>query len=194
MLLTAPATLAHFDATFAADSDPWNTLVSRDERMKRDAILRALPRSSGRLLELAPGNGSNSVRLRRRALRLLAADGAPSAVGLTRERLGGDPRAEVRLARLPDEVPRGPFHAAVVAELLYYLPQRDVAELAWRLGRELAPGATTVLAHHGVPFPDAATLPATVHAVFRDALGRGPLHPVARTRQWRVERIGPLPR
>ena len=194
MLLTAPATLAHFDATFAADADPWHTLGSRDEAVKRRAILRALPQTSGRLLELAPGNGSNSVALRRRALRLLAADGAASAVELTRERLGRDPRAEVRQARLPEDLPRGPFHAAVLAELLYYLPDEAVRELARRLRCELAPGAAVVLAHHSTPFSDTASRPSEVHAVFRDALDVGPLHPVARTRQWRVERIGPVPR
>ena len=194
MLLTAPATLAHFDATFAADADPWHTLASRDEAVKRRAILRALPQTSGRLLELAPGNGSNSVALRQKSLRLLAADGARNAVELTRARLGNDSRAEVRQARLPEELPRGPFHGAVLAELLYYLPDESVRELARRLRRQLAPGATVVLAHHSTPFSDTASRPADVHARFRDALDAGPLHPVARTRQWRVERIDPLPR
>ena len=195
-MFAAPADLDAFEAKFRRDPDPWATWAARDERVKRTAILRALgPHRHARVLEIGSGNGSNSVPLARRALRLLALDGAPRAVELTAAALAPHTHAQARLARLPGDVPgvfRGQVSALVAAEVLYYLPPRDLRQLARRLLPRLARGATVVLAHHRVPFSDAAQAPARVHGAFHAALAPrrpGALQPITKSRMWRVERF-----
>ena len=183
--MSAPIRIDGFEAVFSEAADPWQTWTRRDEVVKRDAILRACGRVRGRTLELACGNGSNTRALAERSLRLLALDGAPSAVALTRAAVP-DPHVDVRVARLPEDTPREAFDLIVVAELLYYLRPGEIARLGQRLS--LAPGGRLVLAHHHIDFPDTSTRPATVHARLLDAMGLAGA-PVARTRtaRWRVE-------
>ena len=142
-------------------------------------------------MEIGCGNGSNSARLQHRALRLVAVDGSPTAVELTRSRLGT--RADAICACLPDGLPEGPFTAMVAAEVLYYLSPHELEALGTRLARAMVPGAALVLAHHHVPFADTATPPAEVHGRLHAALARAgrapsPLRLVTRTSRWRVER------
>ena len=174
-----------FEAVFAEHSDPWGTYQRRDEAVKRQAILRAAGRTRGRALELACGNGSNTCALQRHSLRLLALDGAPSAVRITRER-ACSPRVDVREALLPIDAPREPFDLIVIAEVLYYLRASEIAQLARRL--RLAPGGRLVLAHHHIDFPDTSSRPAEVHAMLRAGLAQRVV-PVSHTRnsRWRVE-------
>ena len=186
-------TLEGFEARFACEPDPWGTRVRRDEAVKREAILHALGSGRrGRVLEIASGNGSNSAALARRSLRFVATDGAPSAVALTRSALGGVRHAEAVEMALP-ELPKGGFHTVVVAEVLYYLPARDVVEVGRAIGRRLARGGRVVLAHHHVEFSDTASAPRLCHrrVVRGIAEVAGPVvrEVVARSRVWRVERV-----
>lgn len=193
-----PIDLAGFEAVFRDSPDPWKTRTSRDERVKREAILRALGTGRrARVLELASGNGSNSSGVLSRSLRLHACDGAEAAVALTRAALGESrrgARADVTVARLPGGVPADPVEAVVIAEVLYYLPARDVRRLGQELARRLQPGGRLVLAHHGVDFHDTASRPQLCHTHLlegvsdegRNVLGR---RTFARTSRWRVERV-----
>ncbi|WP_420605496.1 class I SAM-dependent methyltransferase [Novosphingopyxis sp.] len=166
--MSKPITIEGFEQKFAGDSDPWGTFVIRDEANKRAAIRHALgTRMAGRTLELACGNGSNSIMLARRTLRLIACDGAPSAVSLTAERLKKTPNAVVQHCKLPEGLPRKVFDRMVAAEILYYLSPSDLAKLACRVGHSLAPGGELILCHHHLHFHDAAQDPARVHDRFR---------------------------
>ena len=182
--MSTPIRIEGFERVFARDADPWGTYRRRDEAVKRQAILRACGRTRGRALELACGNGSNTGALGRRSLRLLALDGAPSAVAIARERAGG-PRVAVREALLPGGTPRDRFDLIVVAEVLYYLRADEIGRLGERL--RLAPGGRLVLAHHHVDFPDTSSHPARAHAALCEAMA--PLERVFhhRTHRWRVE-------
>ena len=92
-----PIDLHGFDRKFAGDADPWSTFTDRDETHKRRAILHGVgPPPVGRVLELAAGNGSNSVALARRALRLDATEGTRSGTDLVRRAL--QPPIRVRSA------------------------------------------------------------------------------------------------
>ena len=180
--------LAGFDARFAADGDPWGTFVKRDEAVKRRAILRALgPGLHARVLELGCGNGSNSVALAKRALRLDACDGTPNAVRLTARALAGQAHARAHLRVLPARFPRPRYDAVVVAELLYYLTTGAMRRLASDIARALAPGGWLVLAHHHVDFHDTAQTSGAIHRRFLTATGRAwhPRHQ-RRTRRWTV--------
>lgn len=181
--------LAGFDARFAADHDPWGTFVNRDEAIKRHAIVRALgPGVHARVLELGCGNGSNSLALANRALKLDACDGAPSAVRLTAEVLAGREHAHAYHRELPARLPRPRYQAVVIAELLYYLAPGAMRRLATDIGRALAPGGWLVLAHHHIDFHDTAQTARGIHPRFLAATGRGwqpRWH--RRTRRWTVE-------
>ena len=187
--MVKPITVAGFEDTFGASDDPWSTFSDRDEALKRDAILHALGTGPfGRVLELGAGNGSNSVALARRALRLDATEGTAKGTALTRDALGDRRGARAIELALPARFPRACYDAIVVAELLYYLSAEDMAAVARDVAAALRPGGRLVLAHHRIQFHDFAQHAEHIHDRFRRDTGRR-WHPVEgrRTGRWRVE-------
>ncbi|WP_374943414.1 class I SAM-dependent methyltransferase [Sphingomonas sp.] len=191
--MTRAITLDGFDAMFAGNDDPWSTFAARDEAHKRDAILHALGHGPlGRVLELAAGNGSNSVALAKRTLRLDATEGTEAGTALVRKAVGDDPRVRVERLVLPRRFPRTTYDAIVVAEILYYLTARAMAQVARDTARALRPGGTLVLAHHRIDFHDFAQHADAIHARFlRDTgvtwhAGQG-----TRTGRWKVRSYRP---
>lgn len=147
--------LEGFARKFQEDSDPWRTFSSRDEALKRTAILHALGSGPiGRVLELASGNGSNSAAIAPRALRLDATEGTPEGTMLTAKAIADHPRARAGLLRLPGCFPRPEYDAILIAELLYYLSLRDMARVAEDVAMSLRAGGRLVLAHHRIDFHD----------------------------------------
>lgn len=184
-----PVTLSGFEDKFAGDADPWRTFSNADEKLKRDAILHALgPGPIGRVLELGAGNGSNSVAIAARALRLDATEGTEQGTRLIAKALGGGgARARALRLALPGRFPRATYDAIVVAELLYYLPARDMAAVARDVAAALRPGGRLVLAHHRVDFHDFAQHAAHIHGHFVDEMRRGWTVMTTRsTGRWRV--------
>ncbi|MBB3691966.1 class I SAM-dependent methyltransferase [Sphingomonas sp. BK580] len=181
--------LAGFERTFAADPDPWRTFSDRDEAVKRDAIVHALGAGAhGRVLELAAGNGSNSRALATRALRLDATEATAAGTRLVAAALahrGGRARA-IRLA-VPGRFPRARYDAVVVAELLYYLTPRAMAQTAHDVARALRPGGTLVLAHHRIDFHDFAQHAAKIQRLFLATTGHHwHVRTVRRSQRWVV--------
>lgn len=153
-----PISLAGFDAKFASDDDPWRTFDGADEALKRRAILHAIgPGPWGRVLEVAAGNGSNSAAIAPRALRLDATEATASGTALVARaaRPYGARARAIRLA-VPTRLPRARYDVAVVAELIYYLTPRAMAQTARDMAAVLRPGGRLVLAHHRIDFPDFA--------------------------------------
>lgn len=177
-----------FAAKFADSDDPWATFTARDEAVKRDAILHALGSGPfGRVLELASGNGSNSVALAERALRLDATEGTAEGAALTAKALAGRARARASVQVLPGRAPRTTYDAIVCAELLYYLTPRDMRRVARDVAAALRPGGRLVLAHHRVDYYDFAQHAAGIHARFLRATGRRwRLRVVRFTGKWQV--------
>lgn len=184
-----PIGLAGFESKFSGHDDPWDTFSDRDEARKRAAILHGLgPAPVGRVLELAAGNGSNSVALAGRALRLDATEGTGSGVDLIRRALAGRSRVRVTRLVLPARFPAPLYDAAIVAEVLYYLSPRDMARAARDIARALRPGGRLILAHHRVDYPDFTQHAERIHERFLAATGRvwrraGDV----RTGRWRVQ-------
>ena len=109
----------------------------------------------GRVLEIAAGNGSNSVALAKRALRLDATEATTSGTALVEQAL--EPygrRARASRLAVPVQFPRPRYDVIVLAELLYYLSPSDLAQTACDVAAALRPGGTLVLAHHRIDFPD----------------------------------------
>lgn len=83
-----PAHTDHFEALYAASEDPWQVRASWYERRKRAIVLASLDRERyTSVFEPGCGNGEMSVALAARCDRLLASDGAASAVAAARRRL-----------------------------------------------------------------------------------------------------------
>ncbi len=184
-----PITLAGFDNKFSGDADPWRTFSDADERLKRRAILHAIgPGAWGRVIELAAGNGSNSAAIAPRALRLDATEATASGTALVakaiRARAG---RARAIRLTVPARLPRVRYDIAVVAELIYYLSPRAMAQTARDVAAALRPGGTLVLAHHRIDFPDFAQHAAHLqHRFLRDTGRRWRVRVVRRTGHWVV--------
>jgi len=180
-----PLRVVGFEAVFSGSDDPWDTWAGRDERNKRASLLRACGHVRGRALELGCGNGSNTAVLRQRSLRLLAVDGAASAVSVTRKNIKFK-NVSVKLAILPRELPRQTFDLVVIAEMLYYLTPREIDCLA--SGLNFGTGSRLVLAHHHVDFSDTSSKPASVHSRLITALRRSTKQVyMHRTAHWQVE-------
>ena len=183
--MKGPLRVVGFDMLFSGSDDPWDTWAGRDERNKRASLLRACGHTRGRALELGCGNGSNTAMLRHRALRLVAVDGAASAVSVTRKNIKSN-NVSVQLAILPRELPRKTFDLVVIAEMLYYLTPREIECLA--SGLNFGTGSRLVLAHHHVNFSDTSSQPATVHFRLITALRRTVKQVyIHRTAKWQVE-------
>lgn len=180
--------LGGFAAKFAADDDPWRTFSSRDEAVKRAAILHALgPGPIGRVLELASGNGSNSRALARRALRLDATEGTAEGTHLTARAVAGYPHARAIRCVLPGRFPRPCYDAIVIAELLYYLSPRMMAQVAADCAAVLRPGGRLVLAHHRIDFYDFAQHARGLHDRFlRQTGARWTFDAVRERARWTV--------
>jgi SAM-dependent methyltransferase len=180
--------LAGFAAKFASDGDPWRTFTNHDEAVKRAAILHALgPGPIGRVLELASGNGSNSAALAPRALRLDATEGTEEGTALTARAVADHPNARAIRLPLPARPPRPVYDAVVIAEILYYLSDDAMTEVARGAGRWLRRGGTLVLAHHRIDFFDFAQHAAGIQARFLARTGRRwRVRTVRQTGRWQV--------
>lgn len=162
---------AHFEALYAADDDPWQVRGAWYEQRKRALLLATLSKPRYRsAFEPGCGNGEMSAALAARCERLLACDGAGSAVAAARRRLHASPSAtnaiRIEQRSLPDEWPvDGRFDLIVISELAYYFGAVAIEQMLARARDNLEDGGELVMCHYLHDFDDRVTRTLDVHAL-----------------------------
>ncbi len=102
------------------------------------------------VLELGTGTGETALRVRAAhpETRWVGIDASEAMLGRARERL---PAADLRLQRLEDELPAGPFELVVSALAVHHLDGPGKRDLFSRVARVLRPGGAFVLGDVVVP-------------------------------------------
>jgi tRNA (cmo5U34)-methyltransferase len=103
-----------------------------------------------RVLELGTGSGETALRVRARhpAASWVGIDSSEAMLARARERL---PDADLRLQRLEDELPSGPFDLVVSALAVHHLDGAGKRGLFSRVAGVLRPGGEFVLGDVVVP-------------------------------------------
>jgi cyclopropane fatty-acyl-phospholipid synthase-like methyltransferase len=141
------APVEHFERLATESADPWDYETSAYEQAKYRRTLAALPRRTGRTLELGCSVGVFTAMLAPRCESLLAVDFSPTALAHARRRLVGTENVELAERHLPEQMPPGPFETIVCAEVLYYWSPALVREGLTMMERALAPGGTLLAVH-----------------------------------------------
>jgi tRNA (cmo5U34)-methyltransferase len=121
------------------------------ERLQ-DAATEATGTGAARILELGTGTGETARRVlaRHPAARLIGIDASAAMLEAARGVLA-DERVELRVGRLEEPLPDGPFDVVVSALCVHHLGGAAKAELFRRVAAALAPGGRFVLADVVVP-------------------------------------------
>jgi len=103
-----------------------------------------------RVLELGTGTGETALRVQAThpEARWVGIDASEPMLARARERL---PEADLRLQRLEDELPSGPFDLVVSVLAVHHLDGAGKRDLFSRVARVLAPGGHFVLGDVVVP-------------------------------------------
>ena len=150
-----PTVASDFEAKYRADPDPWRTLTDPYESHKRERTLAACgPGPFSAACDLGAGTGVLAAALAPRCDRLLALDGAPTAVAEAQRRLAPFSHAEARIATLPEGLPTGPLDLVVASEILYYLDDGPFHMVLDWLPEALTLGGRAVAVHWTGSAPD----------------------------------------
>jgi tRNA (cmo5U34)-methyltransferase len=119
-----------------------------DELQERAAAATA--GDASRLLELGIGTGETARRViaLHPGAHLTAIDSSPEMLGRAKESF---PDADLRLARLEDPLPSGPFDVVYSTLVVHHLDRAGKRDLFGRVAAVLAPGGRFVLADVVVP-------------------------------------------
>jgi tRNA (cmo5U34)-methyltransferase len=125
----------------------------------QDAAAGATGSGASRLLELGTGTGESALRVLRHhaGAALTGIDESADMLRVARERL---PEADLRVSRLEDPLPDGPFDLVFAVLAIHHLDGPGKADLFRRVAAVLAPGGRFVIGDVVVPDdPADATTP-----------------------------------
>jgi tRNA threonylcarbamoyl adenosine modification protein (Sua5/YciO/YrdC/YwlC family) len=146
-----PALVRQFHFEPASYLEMMRSEVPAFDRLQ-DAVAQASGTGARRMLELGTGTGETARRLLERhpEATLLGID---ESVGMleTARRVLPPERVELRVSRLEDPLPDGPFDLVVSALCVHHLPGVEKAELFKRIAAELTAGGRFVLGDVVVP-------------------------------------------
>ena len=140
-------TSSYFVDLYAADPDPWRFESSEYEAKKYAATLAALSQARyGNALEVGCSVGVFTEKLASRCDRIVAIDPVEKALRKAAERCKNLPVAFERMS-VPRAWPVGKFDLIVLSEVVYYLTQDEVVELAQCVRTSLSSEGQVVLVH-----------------------------------------------
>jgi tRNA threonylcarbamoyl adenosine modification protein (Sua5/YciO/YrdC/YwlC family) len=168
----------HFDPeTYAAAI---SSEVPEYDQLQRE-LVAATGSGARRILELGTGTGVTAALLleRHADAELVGIDASEGMLAAARDALPAN-RVDLRVARLEEELPAGPFDVVASALAVHHLDGEQKAELFGRIRARLQPGGRFVLADVVVPLdPADADVPLTP--------GFDKPSPVADQLRWLVE-------
>jgi SAM-dependent methyltransferase len=157
---------AHFDAEYAASSDPWDYLRDPVAAERKQLILAMLgERRFQRLLEVGCAAGWLTTEFARRADSVLAVDISELALDLARNRCRHQPNVVFRRLDVLTDPIEGSYDAIVCAGVLVYVPWRSQRRLRDQIVRLLVPAGCLLLEHTREKFPGEAAGKA-IHALY----------------------------
>lgn len=142
-------------AQFHWNPETYLELIHREvpdyERLQGE-IAVAAGRDARSMLELGTGTGETARRVlaRNPAARLLGLDASPEMLDGAKARLPAD-RVQLRVARLEEPLPEGPFEVVFSALTVHHLEDPGKADLFRRVADVLSPGGRFVLGDVVVP-------------------------------------------
>ena len=137
---------AHFDHLYQGSNDPWNYTTSRYEREKYEATLARLRRPHyASIIEVGCSVGVLSALLRLRCDRFLGLDLSERALQLAGRRLAHCNNVSLRQVEVPRRWPRRKADLIVLSEVLYYLTEDELFDLADCVDRSVLPGSEVVI-------------------------------------------------
>jgi tRNA (cmo5U34)-methyltransferase len=118
----------------------------------QDELIAASGAGAKRILELGTGTGETACRLlaRHPEASLVGIDVSQAMLAAARAAMPAG-RAELRVGRLEDPLPEGPFDLVASALCIHHLDDRQKADLFTRVRRVLAPGGRFAFADVVVP-------------------------------------------
>jgi tRNA (cmo5U34)-methyltransferase len=121
-----------------------------DYERLQDATAGATGAGARRLLELGTGTGETALRVlgRHAGATLVGVDVSEDMLAAARQRL---PAADLRVARLEDPLPAGPFDLVFSALAIHHLDGPGKADLFARVADVLAPGGRFTIGDVVVP-------------------------------------------
>ncbi|WP_322890648.1 MULTISPECIES: class I SAM-dependent methyltransferase [unclassified Yoonia] len=121
----------HLEGLYSGSDDPWDFRTSPYEAARFDAALAALPRDRYcHALEIGCGNGELARRLALRCDAYTGVDAVDTALASARQ---AAPSGTFVKAFLPCELPDGVFDLIVLSEILYFLDEAGLDDLANQL-------------------------------------------------------------
>jgi SAM-dependent methyltransferase len=178
---------AHLDQLYAGGDDPWAFRTSPYEAARFRATRAALPRPRyAHALEIGCGNGELARRIAPQCDAYTGVDAAATALSSARAAL---PRGRFVQAFLPCVLPGGAYDLILLSEILYFLDEPTLRDLAWQIDRRWPDAdvvAVTWLGPSGNPIEGAAAL-----ACFAAETGRARVQAAPGDPRHRMDLFGP---
>jgi tRNA threonylcarbamoyl adenosine modification protein (Sua5/YciO/YrdC/YwlC family) len=143
------------DGQFHFDPVTYEAMIREDIPVYdqlQDELVKVSGTAARRVLELGTGTGETAARLLEvnRGAALVGVDESASMLDAAQARLG-EARVDLRVGRLQDELPDGPFDLVASALCVHHLVAEEKRSLFARIRAVLAPGGRFVLADVIVP-------------------------------------------
>ena len=135
----------YFEALYDGSSDPWDYQSCEYEIAKRADTLSFLRDHYVNACEVGCSIGILTAELKSRCDHILGIDISPKAIAIAQQALASEPGVEFTVMHLPHEEPDGMFDLLVLSEMLYFLTEDELINLAELASRRILPGGDVLI-------------------------------------------------